>query len=299
MNSSYFIKSIIFQPTTFFSELYEDFKKDMNAKNYHSNYYSIFISGLPKSGTTLVEEILGCLPYVKIDRSALRTFYKMDENLMIDYVEKYLNCFPKKKYTFVKTHLQYNENFLSTLNEKNFKSLVIFRDIRDVMISRYHHIMSDKKHWQHKLLKNLPEREGFIKSLYCKTDLYPAKEFLEPIKYYFNWIKNWLKAEKDTNVKFLWYEDYINDPIFFISEILNFLNFNEFDANKIENIISKKREKYRTIPLNKKLNRVGKNVSTFRLGSTGYWKKIFDEKTSKFFFEHLPGNIEEVLNKKI
>jgi len=299
MNFRYLGKSIIFQPATFLSELFEDLKKDIKAKSYSSKYYSVWISGLPKSGTTLVEEILKCLPYVKIDRSALRNFYKMDEEHIVNYPEKYLNCFPKKKFTYVKTHLKYNENFLLTLNKKNFKTFVIFRDIRDVMISRYYHIMSDEKHWQHKLLKNLPEKDGFIKSLYFKTDLYPAKKFQEPIKYYFNWIKDWLKAEQNKNVKFLWYEDYINNPIFFISEILKFLNFSEFDPNRIENEMFKRREREKEIPLNKKLNRIGKNVSTFRLGSSGYWKKIFDEKTSKFFFENLPGDIQEVLNKKI
>ena len=68
MNFRYLGKSIIFQPATFLSELFEDLKKDIKAKSYSSKYYSVWISGLPKSGTTLVEEILKCLPYVKIDR---------------------------------------------------------------------------------------------------------------------------------------------------------------------------------------------------------------------------------------
>ena len=36
------------------------------------------ICGLPKSGTTLVEEILDQLPYIRIDRSVFRSFGNKD-----------------------------------------------------------------------------------------------------------------------------------------------------------------------------------------------------------------------------
>ena len=33
------------------------------------------------------------------------------------------------------------------------------------MISRYYHILSDKKHWQHEIIKNESFEQGFINSL--------------------------------------------------------------------------------------------------------------------------------------
>ena len=74
------------------------------------------------------------------------------------------NCFPKKKFTFRKTHSSYSKNYYAIKDKFNPKIIFIQRNIFDMMYSRYHHILSDEKHWQHSVLKNLDIDRGFLKS---------------------------------------------------------------------------------------------------------------------------------------
>ena len=59
------------------------------------------------------------------------------------------------------------------------------------MISRYYHVISEKSHRHHDLLKNLSFEDGF-KSLSI-TDL----EGLPVIEEYYNWIYNWITIAKE------------------------------------------------------------------------------------------------------
>ena len=54
------------------------------------------------------------------------------------------------------------------------------------MISRYFHIINDKKHWNHNEIKDLSFEDGFIQTL---KSIDPEGSI--PIKYYYNWIVDW------------------------------------------------------------------------------------------------------------
>ena len=66
------------------------------------------------------------------------------------------------------------------------KIIVSLRDLRDVMISRYFHVMNEKIHWQHKYIKDLDFEEGFKKSL----TYFDNTQKDMPIVINYNWIKN-------------------------------------------------------------------------------------------------------------
>jgi len=292
---NFVMKNLLYNPINFMNDVSTDIKKDKKSQVYNSKNKFVWICGLPKSGTTLVEDILEILPYIKIDKSILRSFpnkYKINDTNL----ERYILSFPKNKFSFVKTHLEYNEKIKNGLLKNNFKIIVTFRDIRDALISRYYHVVSDKNHWQHEVVKDLNFEEGFIKSLTEKTRKFPAKHFDEPIKYYFNWIHNWKKIEDNKNIKKIWYENYIQNPSFFIKEILKFTDFQDFKESDIEFKLKLKRNIEKNIPLIKKLKRPGKNVSTFRSGKPKQWKVLFTDKINNAFNKLLPGKIEDILN---
>ena len=93
---------------------------------------------MPKSGTTLVEEILECLPYIRIDRSPMRFFPIKDENIFRNNPEKYFNCFPRNKFSFIKTHNTFDENFLLATNKYNVKIVsAISWELFDMQDSEY------------------------------------------------------------------------------------------------------------------------------------------------------------------
>ena len=63
----------------------------------------IFVIGLPKSGTTLIEEILYNIGYIDISTSPLRIFDNRNLKNNHDISEEMFNKIPKGKYTFFKT----------------------------------------------------------------------------------------------------------------------------------------------------------------------------------------------------
>tara|TARA_B100000029_G_C17586352_1_gene961234 strand:+ start:405 stop:1307 length:903 start_codon:yes stop_codon:yes gene_type:complete len=289
----YIIKLLIFNPKQLLLELWIDLKKDLGSKNFKSKNKKVCIFGLPKSGTTLIEEILECLPYVRIDRSPLRFFPKKNENIFIQDPEKYFSCFPQSKFSFIKTHNMFSESFLEASNKFDVKIVVTLRDLRDMLISRYYHVISQNDHWQHKQIAHLPIEEGFIKSLTTREN----GEGPEPIKYYYNWILNWKKNLKENNIRVFWYEDYISNPVNFIREIIYYLDFDQFNPKDIEKKLENKREIYSKIPLHKRLKKIGKNVSTYRAGKTQVWKSFLKKEMHNKFISLLPGPLSYVIRE--
>ena len=48
-------------------------------------------------------------------------------------------------------------------------------------------------------------------------------------------------------------------------------------------------------PLKKKLNRVNKNISTFRSGKKGEWKELFTKKINNEFLKIIPDDLDKIL----
>lgn len=299
MNIKYITKLLFLNPFQLLSEVKEDFKKDKKYKFNSSKKRKIFIAGLPKSGTTLIEEILEQLPYVRMNRSPLRNFKKSstkyDKYGYDEFDERILNQFDNNKFSFFKTHILLNEKTIEILEKKNFHIILSFRDIRDVMISRYFHIINSKDHWSYEEISKLNKKDGFIRSMQSYKNN-PIGIKMAPLEQYYYWLKFSKKIKNSPNISKLWYEDYLNKPKNFIEKIIKDLNLVGFDSNKIENNLIIKRNLEKNSNLGTKLKRSGKNVSTFREGNKDYWKSFFDEQILEVFNANLPGSIDEVLN---
>ena len=284
-------KSLVKNPISSIKIFIQDLKKDLNAKKFSSNKYFVWCAGLPKSGSTLIENIFDILPYVRVTGSFLR-FYDSD-NLTEDHgiSKKMFSAVPKKKYSFLKTHTHYTKNYEKIALENNANVIVSFRDIRDMMISRYFHIINDKKHWNHNKIKNLPFEDGFIQSL---KSIDP--EGLIPIKYYYNWIVDWKEICRQKNYLALWYEDYVKNPESYIKSILNYVGFNNFSTTNIEKELKSSRMEQKD--LSSGLKNHERYKSTFRSGKIKVWNEYFTPKISNFFEQNLPGPLDEVTYKE-
>ena len=86
----------------------------------------------------------------------------------------------------------FDQKYMEIARAYNPKIIISIRDIRDMMISRYFHIISQKCHWQHKSLIDLPALEGFRLSCVERMNI----ESMRPIDYYHYWISGWLPAAK-------------------------------------------------------------------------------------------------------
>ena len=285
------LKSFLIHPRLSTRWFLEDFKKDKNASNYKSKVNSVWCAGLPKSGTSLIEDIFDQLPYVRHDASLLRVFYPKKIDHAHGVNQDIFQEMKKNRYTFLKTHSHYNPFYENLAKKYDIKIIISLRDLRDMMISRYFHIKNDKSHWLNNKISRLNFKEGFITSLTSK----PSINEQNSLSYYYYWVFDWLKIANKKNYLILWYEDYKTNPINYINKILDYTEFNDFSAEKIlKKIKNKKAEN-----LKKSLNQDSKLKSTFRRGETGEWKKYFEREIEDSFNLNLPDKLENILHKKI
>ena len=289
----YLFGLILQSPSLVIEEFLEDFKKDKQAINLKKDHNLVWICSLPKSGSTLIENILSFYPYVKLDRSLTRFFSKGDLKNVHDISYELIESAPRNKLSFIKTHTHFNEIILDICNKYDVKLILTFRDIRDVFISRYYHILADKSHRQHKILLSMSEKKGFIRS-FEKKDLNEKESILE---YYYNWIKNWNLKKNSINHLELWYEDYVNNKDEFLEKIINFIGESKNSLFDLKNYLDNQSSQNKKKSFFKLINDKSKRVSTFRSGKINNWKIFFDEEMTNKFEEGLPGPIDHILKK--
>lgn len=302
----YFTNLFFQDPKIILQELKEDWKKDKISIKIKKNHNLIWICSLPKSGSTLVEEIVSFYPYVKLDRS-LKRFYSSDlKKYSHDISHEMLESAPKNILSFLKTHTPYNKKFIEISKKFNLKIIITFRDIRDVMISRYHHILADPNHDQFSTVSKMPKKEGFIYSFETKNyskdgsfHKYGKYAVHNALEYYYDWIYNWKNNVKSVGGLELWYEDYILNKEKFLSKIMNFLNekAEEDDIRSLQNYLFENKKRHIKRNLNTLINDKSKGVSTFRSGKIGNWKSFFDDEINDKFNKCLPGPLENVIKK--
>ena len=195
--------------------------------------------------------------------------------------------------SFIKTHTHFNNEIIEICKKYELKIIFTFRDIRDVLISRYHHILVDSSHRHHKIISAMKKKEGFLSS-FENNDLNKN----EPVvKYYYNWIKNWQKKKNLINHLELWYEDFVNNQDLFLKKIINFIGENESSYNSHKNYLSKEKIKNKEKNFINLVNDKSKRVSTFRSGKINNWKYFFDEEIKKKFNDTLTGPLDTILKK--
>ncbi len=289
----YFFGLISQNPKLVFTEFLEDYSKDYKSSKIIKDHKLVWICSLPKSGSTLVEEIIDFFPYVKLDRS-LNRFYSKGKLAHVHNISKeMLSSAPEKKLSYIKTHTHYNSEILKLINDR-VKIIFTFRDLRDVMISRYYHILQDKSHIDHQKISRLGLKEGFIYSF--KSLGYGEKNILT---YYYNWIKDWQSKKFLFNHLELWFEDFVKDPNEYLKKILMFLNFddNTYNLSNLKIYLKKKNTYKHNRTFAQKINDKSKNVSTFRSGKIENWKTFFDDEITNEFNKSLPGPLESVIKK--
>ena len=217
----YYLRTFVSSPIQANKDLFFDLKKDFQASKVSNKKKIIWINGIPKSGTSLISSILDLLGYVEGNRSLLRNFDPTKIKHPHEICDGHFKYFPKNKFTYVKTHSHHKARFINIAKKYNATNIVTLRDIRPMMLSRYWHIMSDEKHWQHNIIKNLNFEKGLKKSLIYG---YSYKN-LTPIEYYQSWIIDWIKNKNDANL-ILWFEDYKLNPLDYIANINKCINCN-------------------------------------------------------------------------
>ena len=222
------IKNFIKYPLQFFNLFIEDFKMNYFFNN-KKKFNKIIVVGVPKSGTTLIEWILSEIGYVNQTISPLRIFNEKNLNHEHDLSYKMLKYIPDNKFSFLKRHSDATNANIELIQDFNFKIILSIRNLKDVMISRYLHLISDNRLPQHAQLKNLSYIDGFKLSLrqnHKKNEI--------PIKIFSEWFINWeKKLEKNIECLILNYDEFTVDKKKYISKILKYLNIQYINPDQI------------------------------------------------------------------
>lgn len=234
----------------------------------------IFVAGYPKSGTTWVENFLYQLPgYVP---RALTGDKKIIVNQ--DLPSDAFKIFSKKGYSYVKTHCNPTPENIKILKENNInKVILMWRDPRDIIISRYFHLLKKPKQpWEPNYMDytKVSKNNGLMNSIeVVSSDIN-------------EWIKGWKNIMKNNVIKCLLitYEDLLRNPKKSFRSILDFygINYNESDLDKYIEKAGKK----------KKFN-IGRSPghqATFRKGISGDWKNHFTDEHKEKIKEKM-GNL--------
>ncbi len=218
-------------PNQFISSLRTDIKKDFFSKKLKPGL-NVLVIGLPKSGTTMIEEILSEIGFVNQANSILRLFDDQNLSHHHDLSRKMLNKIPKNKNTFLKRHSEATISNLELIEEYNFKTFVSIRNLIDVMISRYLHLSNDEKQPQFKIYSKYDLLEGFKISL-----IKNHRENDIPIQIFEEWIEKWQQVlAQNKNLCLLDYDSYKKNNYMYFKKIFNFL---DIDQSQIEIILNK------------------------------------------------------------
>lgn len=248
-------------------EVLGDIRKDLLASSVDLPYPIVWCAGLPKSGTTRIEQVLESLPYVDVSTSILRRLHRRGA-LEHDHAlpEGLFSRLPKKRYSFVKTHSHFNQQWVNEAIAHDVRIIVSFRDLRDMMISRYFHIMASPEHWQHAFLIGLPEEQGFLASLRSSV-----AQQEDPATYYYNWITEWRSAvQGQADYLTVQYEDFHQSPDEGISSILKFLGADcLISTEQVRSRLDALAVLARNTSYADRIHKIGRSKSTLRQGGQG------------------------------
>jgi adenylylsulfate kinase len=138
----------------------------------------LFVAALPKSGSTWLANMLSMVP--GFERAPVedptRSVYMHDITPLV------FDLLPPGKNLVLKLHTRHTPYNLRTLLSRTKKFVVLFRDLRDVCVSRYHHVLNDPTHRHHGLY-TAQDKEGAL--LHCAHAI---------LNEYAQWVRGWLKA---------------------------------------------------------------------------------------------------------
>tara|TARA_B100001093_G_scaffold316837_1_gene302277 strand:+ start:436 stop:1347 length:912 start_codon:yes stop_codon:yes gene_type:complete len=230
-------------------------------------YKIIFLAGMPMSATTKVKNMCGMIP------GYFTRYSPMPYNIRVnqDISNSAFRYTPFWSYTLFKTHLNPNSQNLDIIKKNGVEKVIVtYRDLRDVVIARYHRLIKFPKK------KNDPNFSEY--HLIKKSDA--INDSIEVVsKDYINWINGWFDIANSENnfVLFIKFEDLIINPKNEFKKILNFyeINLNE----KFIEQICKNTEGKKDMVTNLNESRIlpWALSSNFRSGKIGNWKSEFTE----------------------
>lgn len=230
---------------------------------YKYDHHIIFLAGMAMSGSTWMKNLLARIPgyYTR------ETPMPKDVQYNQDICDSAFSHTPGYGYTLFKTHLNPTRSNLDCIDRHGVtKILITYRDLRDIVVSRYHRLVGSPK------AKDAPD---YID--YCAMSKEKALDHsLEMVAtYYVDWIRGWLDiAAKDPErYLFVRFEDLRVDTVGTYKKVLSF-----YGISLPDELVAKNVEAARGKGGLRKNRKVGQILpfafsSNFRAGTSGHWRQ--------------------------
>lgn len=232
------------------------------------------MAGLPKSGTTLVEEIFRFNGYLDLSHTCIRRVPRLGFSERPNELPRATFRFCRTSdRVFVKTHIEPSRTNLERIREEKISLVVVVRDLRDMMISRYFHILNSPRHPQHALVKYRSEEEGIYLSMISPT------QGQVPLNYFAGWVTGWLTVAPGQVIR---YEQYRCAPEQYLTSLLAGLA----TRRSLEENIRHLQEYEATLrgrTLRENLARRGRQRSTLRADGSRGWQNLFSPRIKNEF----------------
>jgi hypothetical protein len=164
------------------------------------------IVGLPKSGTTWFAQLVAEAPGY-----AVRPYRDPDGcTLQHDVCDDVFGSLPADLLSILKVHTRPTEENRAVIERRAQRVVVMHRDLRDVVVSRYFHVLADQAHRHHVLYESTSVDEGLRHSIEVVADDYGS------------WVRGWrvvCAADRERYLE-LRYEDLKADPAGRLGEAL-------------------------------------------------------------------------------
>jgi len=235
-------------------------------KNYGERYRhnTIFIAGLPKSGTTWLEKMISTYPGFEQILIPEVNFYELKngESHLFDIPSGALERLDKLL-VLSKMHCHGSGQNVEALQACSIPYVILYRDLRDVSVSHYFYVRNTPWHGDFPYLKDCNVQEGIA-------------YFIEKrLPEFAHWMRSWRdNRDLESSVMFS-YEEMLEDSARVVREVLDLYEL-DYTADLVGEMIERN-------SFNRLKGDKPKGRSFFRSGKAGDWMNHYNEDLKKLF----------------
>jgi hypothetical protein len=228
----------------------------------------LFIAGLPKSGTTWLEQMIcsypGFQPILIPDITAheMKTGGSDDYELPGDMFDRFAEML-----VLTKVHVRASAHNVEVLRKAGVRYVVLYRDLRDVAVSYYYYVRSTPWHPECAAYAGLGAPEGLLRFAATRLAAYA------------NWVRAWHRRRDPAMSVELTYEQMLADPAAALRATARLFQL-DASPGTISRIVEANRFGDRRDGRDR---RPGIDTSFFRVAVAGDWRNHFTrEVTARF-----------------
>lgn len=234
----------------------------------------LFIAGLPKSGTTWMENMLSSYPGYEPMMIPEAIRYELDHGGSHDF-DLPSSLFERldEVLAVLKLHVHGSEHNVEQLGDADLPYLIMYRDLRDVAISHYFYVRRTPWHPEYGTYANLDVEAGLV---HFGRTLLPAFD---------DWVRSWERNRHQENSLIVRYEDLLSDTETIFSDVARLYGLDD-SKETIQDIVEA--HSFENVSGGRERGQQSES-SFFRKGVSGDWKNHFTDQVREVFKENAGG----------